>query len=190
MHLKRSSDPFVKRLRTRAISSAMEKESVPQDNSPTYPLRKTSVTPRRAGKYTHGFPSPGWDVESFATQTAGSLIDRLRVATLATCARGSRTLCSGISFSHVSHTNRMELRTFSPPRAVALAFSPPFSDDKNWPSLSERILTLYRRRDGHHLRGLAIVPAPSRLILHASGLHFSKGSGACESGVFVRWSSH
>jgi hypothetical protein len=56
----------------------MDKESVPQDDSPTYAgLHKLVYAIDEQGRYT-GVQSSGWDVEAYATLLAVSEIDRLR----------------------------------------------------------------------------------------------------------------
>lgn len=56
----------------------MEKDSVPQDASPTYGgLRKLLYAVDESGKYT-GVPSSGWEAESFSTELAVSEINRQR----------------------------------------------------------------------------------------------------------------
>ncbi len=56
----------------------MEKESVPQDASPTYGgLRKLLYAVDDQGKYT-GVQSSGWEAESFSTELAVSEINRQR----------------------------------------------------------------------------------------------------------------
>lgn len=48
----------------------MDKQSVPQDASPTYGgLRKLLYAVDESGQYT-GVPSSGWETESFATEVA------------------------------------------------------------------------------------------------------------------------
>lgn len=56
----------------------MEKDSVPQDDSPTYGgLRKLLYAVDGQGKYT-GVQSSGWEVESFSTELAVSEFNRRR----------------------------------------------------------------------------------------------------------------
>lgn len=56
----------------------MEKNSVPQDTSPTYGgLRKLLYAVDEQGKYT-GVQSSGWEAESFSTELAVSEINRQR----------------------------------------------------------------------------------------------------------------
>jgi hypothetical protein len=56
----------------------MEKQSVPQDVSPTYGgLRKLLYAVDESGKYT-GVQSSGWEPESFSTQLAVAEINRQR----------------------------------------------------------------------------------------------------------------
>jgi hypothetical protein len=56
----------------------MEKDSVPQDASPTYGgLRKLLYAVDESGKYT-GVQSSGWEAESFSTELAVSEIYRQR----------------------------------------------------------------------------------------------------------------
>jgi hypothetical protein len=56
----------------------MEKNSVPQDASPTYGgLRKLLYAVDEQGRYT-GVPSSGWEAESFSTELAVSEINRQR----------------------------------------------------------------------------------------------------------------
>jgi hypothetical protein len=56
----------------------MDKNSVPQDASPTYGgLRKLLYAVDEQGRYT-GVPSSGWEAESFSTELAVSEINRLR----------------------------------------------------------------------------------------------------------------
>jgi len=58
----------------------MEKDSVPQDASPTYGgLRKLLYAVDDQGKYT-GVPSSGWEAESFSTELAVAEINRQRDA--------------------------------------------------------------------------------------------------------------
>jgi hypothetical protein len=56
----------------------MDKDSVPQDASPTYGgLRKLLYAVDASGKYT-GVQSSGWEAESFSTELAVSEINRQR----------------------------------------------------------------------------------------------------------------
>ena len=56
----------------------MDKQSVPQDASPTYGgLRKLLYAVDENGNYT-GVPSSGWEAESFSTELAVSEINRQR----------------------------------------------------------------------------------------------------------------
>ena len=56
----------------------MDKQSVPQDASPTYGgLRKLLYAVDESGKYT-GVQSSGWEAESFSTELAVSEINRQR----------------------------------------------------------------------------------------------------------------
>jgi hypothetical protein len=56
----------------------MDKDSVPQDASPTYGgLRKLLYAVDESGKYT-GVNSSGWEAESFSTELAVSEINRQR----------------------------------------------------------------------------------------------------------------
>ena len=56
----------------------MEKNSVPQDPSPTYEgQRKLLYAVDDKGQYT-GVQSAGWEAETFATLTAVAELDRLR----------------------------------------------------------------------------------------------------------------
>lgn len=56
----------------------MDKQSVPQDESPTYGgLRKLLYAVDESGKYT-GVQSSGWEAESFSTELAVAELNRLR----------------------------------------------------------------------------------------------------------------
>lgn len=56
----------------------MDKDSVPQDASPTYGgLRKLLYAVDESGKYT-GVQSSGWEAESYSTELAVSEINRQR----------------------------------------------------------------------------------------------------------------
>jgi len=132
----------------------MEKESVPQDNSPTYAgLRKLLYAVDKQGKYT-GVPSTGWEVESFATQTAVSELDRLRRDAWQR-ARDGRT--SALEF-HM-YRNRMELDTLSATTGLWRWRVRRHFDPQKFAKLSERILTRYADAMGITVAELHIVPA-------------------------------
>lgn len=131
----------------------METESVPQDNSPTYAgLRKLLYAVDAQGKYT-GVPSTGWEVESFATQTAVSELDRLRHDAWAR-ARAGKT--SALEF-HM-YRNRMEPDTLSATTGiwrwrVRRHFMP-----KHFAKLSARALARYAEAMGITVADLRVVP--------------------------------
>jgi hypothetical protein len=131
----------------------MEKNSVPQDNSPTYAgLRKLLYAVDEQGKYT-GVPSTGWEVEAFATQTAVSELDRQRRDAWQR-ARDGKT--SALEF-HM-YRNRMELDTLSATTGiwrwrVRRHFSP-----RRFAKLPEKVLSQYAAAMGISVAELRAVP--------------------------------
>jgi hypothetical protein len=84
----------------------VDKQSVPQDDSPTYGgLRKLLYAVDEQGQYT-GVPSSGWEAESFATELAVAELQRL---TLEAWQRASRGEASPLEY-HM-YRRRMDLDT-------------------------------------------------------------------------------
>jgi hypothetical protein len=84
----------------------VDKQSVPQDDSPTYGgLRKLLYAVDETGHYT-GVPSSGWEAESFATELAVAELERL---TLEAWQRASRGEASPLEY-HM-YRRRMDLDT-------------------------------------------------------------------------------
>jgi hypothetical protein len=84
----------------------VDKQSVPQDDSPTYGgLRKLLYAVDESGQYT-GVPSSGWEAESFATELAVVELQRL---TLEAWQRASRGEVSPLEY-HM-YRRRMDLDT-------------------------------------------------------------------------------
>jgi len=134
----------------------VDKESVPQDNSPTYAgLRKLLYAVDAQGKYT-GVPSTGWEVESFATQTAVSELDRLRQDAWQR-ARDGKT--SALEF-HM-YRNRMEPDTLSATTGIWRWRVRRHFDPKKFSRLSDRVLTRYAEAMGITVAELRVVPDSS-----------------------------
>lgn len=84
----------------------MEKESVPQDASPTYGgLRKLLYAVDESGQYT-GVQSSGWEAESFSTELAVSEINRQRDAAWAKAQAGQTS-----ALEYHMYRNRMDFDT-------------------------------------------------------------------------------
>ncbi len=84
----------------------MEKQSVPQDASPTYGgLRKLLYAVDESGKYT-GVQSSGWEAESFSTELAVSEINRQRDDAWARAREGKTS-----ALEYHMYRNRMDLDT-------------------------------------------------------------------------------
>jgi hypothetical protein len=134
----------------------MDKESVPQDNSPTYAgLRKLLYAVDSQGKYT-GVPSTGWDVESFATQTAVSELDRLRQDAWQR-ARDGKT--SALEF-HM-YRNRMEPDTLSATTGIWRWRVRRHFDPRRFSRLPDRVLSRYAEAMGITVAALRVVPENS-----------------------------
>jgi hypothetical protein len=134
----------------------MDKESVPQDNSPTYAgLRKLLYAVDAQGKYT-GVPSTGWEVESFATQTAVSELDRLRQDAWQR-ARDGKT--SALEF-HMFR-NRMEPDTLSATTGIWRWRIRRHFNPARFSRLSDKLLTRYAEAMGIAVAELRVVPETS-----------------------------
>ncbi len=84
----------------------MEKQSVPQDASPTYGgLRKLLYAVDESGKYT-GVQSSGWEAESFSTELAVSEINRQRDDAWARARNGQTS-----ALEYHMYRNRMDFDT-------------------------------------------------------------------------------
>jgi hypothetical protein len=135
----------------------MEKDSVPQDNSPTYGgLRKLLYAVDENGKYT-GVPSTGWEVESFATETAVSELDRLRLDAWQR-ARDGKT--SALEF-HM-YANRMEPDTLSATTGIWRWRVRRHFNPQRFAKLSERMLTRYADAMGITVAQLRVIPSTDR----------------------------
>ena len=131
----------------------MEKNSVPQDNSPTYAgLRKLLYAVDEQGKYT-GVPSTGWEVESFATQTAVSELDRLRRDAWRRARDG---LTSSLEFHMFK--NRMELDTLSATTGIWRWRVRRHFNPQRFARLSGRILKRYADAMGIDVAELRALP--------------------------------
>jgi hypothetical protein len=131
----------------------MEKDSVPQDNSPTYAgLRKLLYAVDANGKYT-GVPSTGWEVESYATETAVSELDRLRVDAWQR-ARGGKTS----ALEYHMYANRMEPDTLSATTGIWRWRVRRHFDPRRFAKLSDRMLTRYANAMGIAVERLRQVP--------------------------------
>jgi hypothetical protein len=131
----------------------MEKNSVPQDNSPTYAgLRKLLYAVDEQGKYT-GVPSTGWDVESFATQTAVAELDRLRRDAWRRARNGET---SALEF-HMFR-NRMELDTLSATAGVSRWRVRRHFNPRRFAKLPGEILSQYANAMGITVAELCDVP--------------------------------
>jgi hypothetical protein len=131
----------------------MDKQAVPQDNSPTYAgLRKMLYAVDERGNYT-GVPSTGWDVEAFATQTAVSELDRLRIAAWQR-ARAGQT--SALEF-HM-YRNRMELDTLSATTGIWRWRIRRHFDPARFSKLSTRMQARYAHAMGIAIDELRVVP--------------------------------
>jgi hypothetical protein len=134
----------------------MEKESVPQDNSPTYAgLRKLLYAVDDQGKYT-GVPSTGWEVEAFATQTAVAEIDRLRQDAWHRARQGTT---SPLEF-HM-YKNRMELDTLSATTGIWKWRVKRHFHPHRFGRLSESLLRRYAEAMGIDVDQLRHVPETS-----------------------------
>ena len=131
----------------------MDKDSVPQDNSPTYAgLRKLLYAVDAQGNYT-GVPSTGWEVEAFATTTAVSELDRLRVDAWQR-ARDGKT--SALEF-HM-YRNRMEPDTLSATTGIWRWRVRRHFNPRRFAKLSTRMLTRYADAMGIAVAELRVVP--------------------------------
>lgn len=134
----------------------MEKESVPQDNSPTYAgLRKLVYAVDNNGKYT-GVPSTGWEVESYATETAVSELDRLRIDAWQRARNGQTS-----ALEYHMYANRMEPDTLSATTGIWRWRIRRHFDPQRFAKLSERILTRYADAMGISVAALRVVPESS-----------------------------
>lgn len=134
----------------------MEKESVPQDNSPTYAgLRKLVYAVDNNGKYT-GVPSTGWEVESYATETAVSELDRLRIDAWQRARNGQTS-----ALEYHMYANRMEPDTLSATTGIWRWRIRRHFDPQRFAKLSERILTRYADAMGISVAALRVVPDSS-----------------------------
>jgi hypothetical protein len=131
----------------------MEKESVPQDNSPTYAgLRKLVYAVDNNGKYA-GVPSTGWEVESYATETAVSELDRLRIDAWQRARNGQTS-----ALEYHMYANRMEPDTLSATTGIWRWRIRRHFDPQRFAKLSERMLTRYAEAMGITVEELRGVP--------------------------------
>ncbi|HYM34173.1 MAG TPA: hypothetical protein VET48_02195 [Steroidobacteraceae bacterium] len=131
----------------------MEKDSVPQDNSPTYAgLRKLLYAVDEQGKYT-GVPSTGWEVESFATQTAVAELDRLRRDAWQRARDGKTAV---LEF-HM-YKNRMELDTLSATTGLWRWRIKRHFNPKHFARLPDKILARYADAMGIAVAELRTLP--------------------------------
>jgi hypothetical protein len=131
----------------------MDKKAVPQDNSPTYAgLRKLLYAVDEQGKYT-GVASTGWEVESFATQSAVAELQRL---TRDAWQRARDGKTSALEF-HM-YAKRMELATLSATTGmwrwrIRRHFAP-----ARFAKLPEKVLARYAEAMGISVAELRAVP--------------------------------
>lgn len=131
----------------------MEKDSVPQDNSPTYAgLRKLLYAVDANGKYT-GVPSTGWEVESYATETAVSELDRLRIDAWQRARDGKTS-----ALEYHMYANRMEPDTLSATTGIWRWRVRRHFDPRRFAKLSSRLLTRYAEAMGIAADQLRQVP--------------------------------
>jgi nucleotide-binding universal stress UspA family protein len=84
----------------------MDKQSVPQDHSPTYEgLRKLLYAVDENGNYT-GVPSSGWEAESFSTELAVAEMIRQRDAAWQRARAGTASV-----LEYHMYRNRMDFDT-------------------------------------------------------------------------------
>jgi hypothetical protein len=134
----------------------MDKESVPQDNSPTYAgLRKLLYAVDANGKYT-GVPSTGWEVESYATEAAVSELDRLRIDAWQRARDGKTS-----ALEYHMYANRMEPDTLSATTGIWRWRVRRHFDPRRFAKLSERMLTRYAEAMGITVEQLIRVPESS-----------------------------
>ena len=131
----------------------MDKAEVPQDNSSTYAgLRKLLYAVDENGRYT-GVPSSGWDAESFATETAVSELERLRLDAWRRARNGETS-----ALEYHMYANRMEPDTLAATTGlwrwrIRRHFNP-----KRFARLSTRLLTRYADAMGIGVEQLIKVP--------------------------------
>jgi hypothetical protein len=131
----------------------MEQDDVPQDNSPTYAgLRKLLYAVDRQGKYS-GVPSTGWEVESFATQTAVAELQR-STRDAWQRARDGRTA----PLEYHMYANRMELDTLSATTGLWRWRIRRHFDPQRFATLPERILVRYAEAMGMTVAQLRALP--------------------------------
>lgn len=131
----------------------MEKDSVPQDNSPTYAgLRKLLYAVDANGKYT-GVPSTGWEVESYATETAVSELDRLRIDAWQRARDGKTS-----ALEYHMYANRMEPDTLSATTGIWRWRIRRHFDPQRFGKLSDRMLKRYAEAMGITVDQLRRVP--------------------------------
>ena len=134
----------------------MEKDSVPQDNSPTYAgLRKLLYAVDASGKYT-GVPSTGWEVESYATEAAVSELDRLRIDAWQRARDGKTS-----ALEYHMYANRMEPDTLSATAGIWRWRVRRHFDPQRFAKLSDRVLTRYAQAMGISVGQLRVVPESS-----------------------------
>jgi hypothetical protein len=131
----------------------MDKESVPQDNSPTYAgLRKLLYAVDANGKYT-GVPSTGWEVESYATEAAVSELDRLRIDAWQRARDGKTS-----ALEYHMYANRMEPDTLSATTGIWRWRIRRHFDPQRFAKLSARMLSRYAGAMGISVDRLRKVP--------------------------------
>jgi hypothetical protein len=130
----------------------MEKQQVPQDDSPSYAgLKKLLYAVDEKGNYT-GVQSTGWEAEAFATETALTELNRLRHDAWQRAREGKT---SALEF-HM-YNNRMELDTLSATTGLWRWRIKRHFDPKRYASLSDSMITRYAEAMGvksNVLRGL------------------------------------
>jgi hypothetical protein len=131
----------------------MKKESVPQDNSPTYAgIRKLLYAVDERGKYV-GVPSNGWEVEAFATQTAVAELNRL-------CREAWRRARAGEASALEFHMyrHRMEPATLAATAGIGSWRVRRHIQAKHFAKLPERVLVRYANALGISIEELRTVP--------------------------------
>jgi hypothetical protein len=131
----------------------MEKNSVPQDPSPTYEgQRKLLYAVDDKGQYT-GVQSAGWDVETFATLTAVAELDRLREEAWTRALAGQTSALEFHMFDR-----RMELDTLAATTGIWKWRIRRHFDVQRFARLSDGVLRRYADAMGISVERLKSVP--------------------------------
>jgi hypothetical protein len=132
----------------------VDKQSVPQDDSPTYGgLRKLLYAVDESGHYT-GVPSSGWEAESFATELAVAELQRLTLDAYQRAARGEAS-----PLEYHMYRQRMDLDTLTRVTGLWRWRIRRHFRARGYAAISDRILSRYAEALGVSVADLRRLPA-------------------------------